>query len=135
MARLRADMDSILEMRGPEPETATVEIAEDTVLAALFTDPISPLLEPRECAKRPHSSCTSEGDEARPWKKERIDLEAARRASLIDEETRHMRACELVMGASSSRHEVVETTATEGAETAMGTTEGSGSGKPKPPAY
>ena len=34
---LRADIDMILEARVPEPEAPSIEPAEDTVLAALFT--------------------------------------------------------------------------------------------------
>ena len=34
---LRADIDTILEARVPESEAPSVEPAEDTVLAALFT--------------------------------------------------------------------------------------------------
>ena len=33
---LRADIDTILEARVPEPEAPSIEPAEDTVLAALF---------------------------------------------------------------------------------------------------
>ncbi len=45
---LRADVDCILEMRGPEHETAPVELAQDTLFFALFTTPITPLLEPSD---------------------------------------------------------------------------------------
>ena len=67
-----------------------------------------------------------------------------RRASLIDEQTRQMRARELSVGASRSRAEVVERSTTKGVDTAVGntegvstegvSTEGAGSGKPDPPA-
>ena len=41
---LRADIDMILEARVPEYETPSVELAEDTVMAALFaTSDIPPL--------------------------------------------------------------------------------------------
>jgi len=63
-------MDNILEMRGPEPESALIETLEDTVLAALFTAPPTPPLEPRESAKRHRSSRTSEGEDACTRKKE-----------------------------------------------------------------
>ena len=92
MAILRVYMDNILELRGPELETALVETAEDTVLATLFTTPTSPPPDYCEHAKRHHSSHTTEGDEARARMKERIDLEVASRPSLIDEEDWHMRA-------------------------------------------
>ena len=40
----------------------------------------------------------------RAWKKERREMEAARRASLAEEEARRIRAAELAAGASSSRN-------------------------------
>ena len=43
---------------------------------------------------------------------------------MVDEETRQMKARELAAGTSSSRVEVVERRTTEGADTAVGTTEG-----------
>ena len=36
LASLRVDVDSILEMRLPEPNTGLVDISKDTVLAALL---------------------------------------------------------------------------------------------------
>ena len=72
---LRADIDTILEARVPK----SVEPAEDTVLAALFsTSEISPP-PPRESAKRRRGRAE---DEARSRKKERREMEAARRASV-----------------------------------------------------
>ena len=85
---LWADICSIQEIRGPKPKTAPVKLAEDTILAALFTAPP----EPRERAKRNPSSRTTDGEDDRARNKERADLEAARRASLIDKETRQIRA-------------------------------------------
>ncbi|TMX03049.1 hypothetical protein EJD97_018556 [Solanum chilense] len=95
---LRADMDNIFEMRGPEPQSAPVETTEDTVLAALFTAPIAPPPEPHEHAKRNCYKNTSEGEDARTHKKERTDLEAVRRALFLYEEARHIRTRELVLG-------------------------------------
>lgn len=86
------------------------------MIASLFTAPTAPLPKPRERVKMHHSSRTSKGEDVRARKKERTDLEAARRASLLDEEARHIRARELAFGESSSR------------------VEGAGSGKLKPPA-
>ena len=86
MAILWVDMDNILEMRGPELQTAPVEIEKDTVLATLFTTPTSPPPEHHEHAKRHHSSHTTEIDEARTRMTEGTYLEAARRSLLIDEE-------------------------------------------------
>ena len=106
---------------------------------ALFTSPTAPSPKPREHCKRQCSSLTTEGDEARDRKKERTDLEAARKASLIDEESRQIRPHELDASESSSRMDVFERITTEGADTAVGTIdgvhiEGAGSGKPDPPA-
>ena len=97
---LRTDIDTILEARVPESEAHSVEPAEDTVLAALFTTSEIPRPPPRDNAKR-HRGRAEE--EARARKKERREIEAARRASLAEEEAHRMRASELVAGASSSR--------------------------------
>ena len=97
---LRADIDTILEARVPESEAPYVKPAEDTVLAALFTTIEILAPPPREHAKR-HSDRAE--DEARARKKERREIEAARRASLAEEEANRMRASELAAGASSSR--------------------------------
>ena len=97
---LRADIDTILEARVPEPEAPSVDPAEDTVLAALFATSEVPPPPPRESAKRRRGRAE---DEARARKKERREMEAARRASLAEEEAHQMRASELAAGASSSR--------------------------------
>ena len=49
---LRADIDTILKARVPVSEAPSVEPAEDTVLAALFTTSEIPPPLPRESAKR-----------------------------------------------------------------------------------
>ena len=49
---LRADINMILEARVLEPETPSVEPAEDTVLATLFATSEVPPPPPRESAKR-----------------------------------------------------------------------------------
>ena len=67
----------------PESESPYVEPTEDTVLAALFATSEIPPPSPREHAKRRRVRAE---DEARTWKKERRDIEAARRASLAEEE-------------------------------------------------
>ena len=100
---LRAKFNGILHMRGHECETEPIELAEDTVLDALFTTLNALPPETREHAKRHCSSRTTKGEDAHSRKKERTDLEAARRALLINEETRQMTARELAAGASSSR--------------------------------
>ena len=97
---LHTDIDMILEARVPEYETPFVELAENTVMAALFaTSEILPP-PPREHAKRRRGR---EEDEARARKKERHEMEAARRASIADEEACKIRAVELADGASSSK--------------------------------
>ena len=130
---LRADIDTILEARVPK----LVETFEDTVLAALFATSELPPPSPRESAK---SRRGRSEDEARSRKKERREMEAARRASLAEAEAHHIRASQIAAGASSSR--TVETAGgtTEGAVVAEDITEGvqiaedMGSGKPDPPA-
>ena len=118
---LRADIDTILEARVPEFEAPSVEPAEDTVLAALFTTSDIPPPLPRETAKRHRGRAE---DEARARKKERREMEAARRASLAEEEAHQIRASQLAAGASSSL--TVETAGgtTDGAGVAEDTTEG-----------
>lgn len=100
-------------MKGHEPETKPVELAEDTVLATLFTT-MNAQPEQREGDKLHRSSCNTNGEDALERKKEKMDLEAERRASLIDEENRLIRARELDAGASSLRLETVERSTTEG---------------------
>ena len=60
----------------------------------------------------------------RARKKDRRDIEAARRASLAEEEANRMRASELAVGASSSRTLEIEGGTTDGAVVAEDTTEG-----------
>ena len=68
-------------------------------------------------------------------------MEAARRASLADEETRQMRAVKLAAGASSSRNVEIAGGTFDNAVDAEDTTEGvqitevECSAKPDPPAY
>ncbi|TMW83434.1 hypothetical protein EJD97_001684 [Solanum chilense] len=94
------NIDTILEARVPESEAPCVEPAEDTVFAALFATSHTPPPPPRESAKQRRGRVE---DEARTWKKERRDIEVARRASLVEDEAHRMRASELAAGASSSR--------------------------------
>ena len=95
---LRADIDMILEARVPDSEASSTDLAEDTVMAALFATSEIPPPPSREYAKRHRGR---EEDEARARKKKRHEMEAARRASLAYEEARHMRAVKLAAGASS----------------------------------
>ena len=67
-------------------------------------------------------------------------MEAARRASLVEEEARHMRAGELAAGASSSRYVEIAGGTTDSVVDTEDTTEGvqitevEGFGEPDPPA-
>ena len=91
----------ILKARVLESEAPSAEPAEDTVMATLFATFEIPPPPPREHAKR---SRGHEEDEARARKKERCEMEVARRASLADEEACRMRVAELAPGESSSRN-------------------------------
>ena len=133
---LCADIDMILEARVPESEAPSTKPAEDTVMEVLFATLEIPPPPPREHAKRHRDR---EEDEAQARNKERHEMEAARRASLAEEEARQMRAEELVVGASSSRtveiaggtaDSVVDEDTTEGVQIP----EVVGSEEPDPPA-
>ena len=106
---LRADIYMILEARVPESEAPSIKPAEDTVMATLFATSEIPPPPPRDHAKRCRGR---EEDEARARKKERRDMEAARRASLADEEARRMRAVE-----SATNSAVCYEDTTEGVQT------------------
>ena len=133
---LRADIDTIVEARVPEPEAPSVEPAEDTVLAALFATSEVPPPPPLESAKRLRGRAE---DEARARKKEHREMEAARRDSLAEDEANHMRASELAAGASRSRTVEIVGGTIDGAVVADDTIEGVqiaedvGSGEPDPP--
>ena len=120
----------------PESEAPSVEPAEDTMLAALFTASEIPPPPPRESAKRSRGRAE---DEARARKKERREMEAARRASLAEEEAHQIRASQLADGASSSRTVEIEEGTTDDAVVAEDTTdvvqiaEDVGSREPDPP--
>ena len=74
-------------------------------------------------------------------KKERREMEVARRAYLVEEEAYRMRASELAAGASSSRTVEIAGGTTDGTDVAEDTIEGVqiaedvGSGEPDPPSY
>ena len=97
---LRADIDMILEARVLESEAPSAEPAEDTVMTALFATSEIPSPPPREHAKRRRGR---EEYDARAQKKERREMEAARRALLADEEAHRIRAVESDARASISR--------------------------------
>ena len=80
---LRADIDMILEARVPDSEAPSVEPLENTVIAALFATSEIPPPPPREHDKRHRGR---EEDESRARKKELHEIEAARSASLADED-------------------------------------------------
>ena len=118
---LRADLDTILEYRVPDSEAPSADPAEDTVMAALFATSDVPPPHPRERAKKHR---TRDEDEYRAHKKERHELEAARRASLLDEEARQLRIIEVATGVFSSRVAEAERSTTDGAVIAEDTTDG-----------
>ena len=68
-------------------------------------------------------------------------MEGARRASLVDEEARHIRARKLAVGASSSRLDDVERSTIDGPNIVADTTDGvpaidgAGTAELDPPAY
>ena len=97
---LRADIDMILQARVPESEAPSTKPAKDTVLAALFST--SEILSP---PPRNHANYHRgrEENEATTRKK-CCKMEAARRASIADEEVRKIRDVESAAGASSSRY-------------------------------
>ena len=134
---LRADIDTILEARVPESEAPSVEPTEDTVLAALFATSEIPPPPTRENAKRRRGRAE---DEARARKKEHREMEAARRASLAEEEAHQMRASKLAARASSSRTVEIAGGTADSAVVAEDTTErvqiveDVGFGEPDPPA-
>ena len=133
---IRTDIDTIFEASVPESEAPSVEPAKDTLLAALFATSEIPPPPPREHAKRRRGRAENE---ARARKKERHEMEAARRASLAEEASHQMRAGELAAGASSSRTVKIVGGTADSAVVAEDTTEvvliteDVGSGEPDPP--
>ena len=77
---LQADLDRILEARVPELEAPSVDLDEDTLLAALFVTFEIPPPPPREHTKRRRGR---EEDESRTRKKEHREIEAVRRSSML----------------------------------------------------
>ena len=118
---LRAVIDTILEARVPESKATSVEPAEDTVLAALFATSRIPPSPPLDHAKRHRGRVE---DEVRAQKKEHREIEAARIASLAEEEAHQMKAPELATGASSSRIVEIAEGTTYSAVVAEDTAEG-----------
>ena len=104
---------------------------------ALFATSEIPPPPPQKHAKRRRGR---EEDEARVWKKEHREMEAARRASLAEEEARQMRAGELASGASRSRFMEIaggtadSVVAAEDTTEVVPITELVGLGEPNPPA-
>ena len=134
---LRAYIDMILEARVPESVAPSAKPAEDIVMAALFATSEIPPPPLREHAK---SRKGREEDEAVARKKERHEMEVVRKASLVEEEERQMRARELAVKASSSRTVVIAVGTADSVVDAEDTTEGVhitevvGSGEPDQPA-
>ena len=67
---MRAHLDSILEIRVPELDSAPVELADVKVLTVMFTTTTTLFHAPRERVKRHRSSHTTEGEDAHAQKKE-----------------------------------------------------------------
>lgn len=111
-------------MRETYPETAPFELVEDAILVALFTAPTEPLPEPHVHARRHRYSRTTQGYDAHVRKKDQEDLESMRTTSLINEDTRQVRARELAAGASSSILDTRERRTNDGVQIVVGTTEG-----------
>ena len=118
---LHADIDMILEAKVPESESPSAEPAEDTVMATLFSTLEIPPHPLREHAKRRRGR---EEDEAQARKKERCEMEVARRALLADKEMRRVRAVESAAGASCSRNVEIAGGTADSAVDAVDTTEG-----------
>uniref|UniRef100_M1DYI7 Integrase core domain containing protein n=1 Tax=Solanum tuberosum TaxID=4113 RepID=M1DYI7_SOLTU len=136
LVRLRVDVDELLTLVVLVLDTAPEVEEDEVVMFALFGDSMPP----------PDTSCTtgkchrssehtSDTDEAQ-WvrKRERGDLVAAQRQSIVDEEMRKQRAREIGVGPSGSKSTI------EGIPTVdEGTTDGvpiadpAGSGKPDQP--
>ena len=92
---LRADIDMILEDTVPEYESPSAEPDEDTEMADLFATfeiPPPPLQEHSKKRKG------REEDDTRAWKKERREVENARRPSLPNKEAHQIRAVESAVG-------------------------------------
>ena len=60
----------IFDIRETESEHALLEITEDTILEALFKEPVETLLEQRVCSKSYYSSHNAETDDDDRAKKE-----------------------------------------------------------------
>ena len=99
----------------------SVEPAKDTVLAALFASSEISAPPPRESTKWRRGRAE---DEARARKKERREMEGARRASLAKEEAHHIRASHLAVGVSTSRIAEIAGVTTDGEVFAEDTTKG-----------
>lgn len=83
---MQADVDTILEKQGTEPESVDLELAKDTVFVSLFTTPLEPHPDPPGHAKRHHSRHTYEEKDSRATKKVSKELEPVSKVSLIEEE-------------------------------------------------
>ena len=105
-------MDTILEDRVPESQFASAKPLEDTVWDALFSTTAVPPPPPRVRAKIHRFR---DEDDSRSQKKELSELEAAMRASLIDEKAHKLRVLEVAVGAFTSRIVEAMRSTTDGA--------------------
>ena len=111
----------ILKARVLESEAPFAELAEEKVMATLFATSEIPPPPPREHAKRHRGR---DEDESRALKKKHREMEAARRASIADEEMHQIRVVESAVGASSSRNVEIAGGIDDSAVAAEDTTEG-----------
>uniref|UniRef100_M1DIY3 Integrase core domain containing protein n=1 Tax=Solanum tuberosum TaxID=4113 RepID=M1DIY3_SOLTU len=111
LASLRANMGSILVPPESAPVAAPTEEVDTVVISVLFGDSMPPPDSSRAAGKRSRSDRTSNDAEAhRLRKKERQQIEEARRASIVDEELRQQLTREVGVGPSA------RVSTTEGAE-------------------
>ncbi|TMW90971.1 hypothetical protein EJD97_014980 [Solanum chilense] len=136
--RLEAFELRVLACTAPPVDAPFAEPAEDTVMATLFPTSEIPPPPTRENAKRCR---VREEDEYRARKKEHREMEAARRASLAEEEAHPMRVGEEAGVVSSSRTVEIAGCTADSAVDAEDTleciqiTEVVGSAEPDPPTY
>uniref|UniRef100_M1DZL4 Integrase core domain containing protein n=1 Tax=Solanum tuberosum TaxID=4113 RepID=M1DZL4_SOLTU len=105
LSSLRANVDTILSTPVVEPQAAPSALADDTVLGALFSGyDVDAQPEPARARGKRHQSIhkTELTKEEKASKRQRKQEKKARKASIIDEQLRKLRAYEMVVVASSS---------------------------------
>lgn len=123
LANMCTDVNSILHIKWIEPESAPTKLEQDAILEALSNVPAKPQSKQCMLTKMHHSIHTTEaGDEYRVRKRERIEMERTRKASLVDQDIRHRRVLGMVARISSYVPERRERSSTYGVEVDEGTT-------------